>query len=191
MTITITGTPADWISNPSIGNGAIAGWSATSTVVAPGGSLSGFQLLAPGLPSIVEAFVVGDIHVDQLPNFPNGEAPESLPGSDITQNSLRVPTVGPVSPPLNITPLTFLATIVSFKEQAFALGWIANGGIKNSLDAKLNAAQAALNSGNSREAKNQLNALLNEVSAQAGKQLTSEAVALLQFNTQYLINQIP
>jgi hypothetical protein len=47
------------------------------------------------------------------------------------------------------------------------------------LDVKLNAALAALQAGNNNEAANQLNAFLNEVSAQSGKHLSPEAVALL------------
>jgi hypothetical protein len=45
--------------------------------------------------------------------------------------------------------------------------------------------------GNTRVAKNQLNAFVNEVNAQNGKALTSEAVALLKVNTQYLMGKLP
>ena len=49
---------------------------------------------------------------------------------------------------------------------------------------------AALARGQSRTAANVLNALINEVDAQAGKQISPEAAALLKINVQYLINKI-
>ena len=44
-------------------------------------------------------------------------------------------------------------------------------GTANSLDAKLNAAMSSLNSGDGKSAKNQLNAFIDEVNAQAGKKI--------------------
>jgi hypothetical protein len=58
------------------------------------------------------------------------------------------------------------------------------------LDGKLNTALAALTRGNNKTAANVLNALLNEVDAQAGKQISADAVSLLKFNSQYLISKI-
>jgi hypothetical protein len=98
--------------------------------------------------------------------------------------------VGPTAPPADFRLADFLQTIISYKEQAIQLGWIKDRGIGISLDAKLNAAQASLSRGDNRAATNQLSALLEEVDAQAGKQLSSEAVALLKFNTQYLISRM-
>jgi len=102
-----------------------------------------------------------------------------------------VPTVAPTAPPANFQPIQFLQTIQSYKEQALKQGWINNAGVANSLDVKLNAALTALQAQDTNTAKNILNALLNEVEAQAGKHLTTEALALLQFNTQHLISKLP
>jgi hypothetical protein len=65
------------------------------------------------------------------------------------------------SPPQLITDL--INTIDSFNLQR---------GIANSLEAKLNAAQASLAAGNTTAACNQIDALINEVQAQSGKKLT-------------------
>ncbi len=100
-------------------------------------------------------------------------------------------TIGPTAPPAHFVSTDFLQTIISYKEQAIQQGWIKDQGIGISLDAKLNAASAALARGDNKTAVNVLNALLNEVDAQAGKQLLPEAVALLKFNTQYLISKLP
>jgi FIMAH domain-containing protein len=100
-------------------------------------------------------------------------------------------TIAPSAPAVDLRAQDFLETIIGYKEQAIQQGWIKNQGIGVSLDAKLNAAQAALARGNNKTAVNILNALLNEVDAQAGKQLSPEAVALLKFNMQYLISKLP
>lgn len=92
-------------------------------------------------------------------------------------------TIGPIALPSEFKPAEFVQTVVDYKEQAVRQGWVCTRGIVISLDAKLTAAKAALARGDTIAAKEQLNALLNRVDAQAGKQLSPEAVALLQFNT--------
>jgi len=190
--LTITGTPPGWMKNQEpIGKQPLATWTGIQSVLSSGLTESGFVIEAEGLPGIVRALAMGDIPVDQLPQFPEGQAPESLPGSSILENSAQTQTVGPTAVPPTFDPLAFVGEIIALKEQAASLGWIGNRGIANSLDSKLNAAQASLGRGDNGTAKNQLNALLNEVEAQSGKALCPEAVALLKFNTQYLINRLP
>jgi hypothetical protein len=110
--------------------------------------------------------------------------------SKIQSVSVAGTTVCPAASPKQFDALSFLKRIITDKEQAIQAGWIANRGLGISLDAKLNAANTALARGDTKAAVNQLNALLNEVTAQAGKQLSLEAAALLKFNTQYLIGKI-
>lgn len=57
---------------------------------------------------------------------------------------------------------------------ALEAGHITNVGVANSLFAKLDAAQASLNRGNTHTAINQLQAFINAVGAQAGKHIVSE-----------------
>ena len=71
-----------------------------------------------------------------------------------------------------------------------AQGWVIDANLSRSLQAKLDAAQAALTRGNDSAAVGPLNAFMNEVDAQAAKKISSEAVALLKFNAQYLITNL-
>ncbi len=125
--------------------------------------------------------------------------PETLPISIVTRPIWKLPrhrlsqkglTIAPVAPPLNFVAADFLKTIQSYKEQAAEQGWISGAGIVTSLDVKLNVASAALARSDKATATNVLNAFLNEVSAQTGKTLSPEAVALLTFNVQYLITKL-
>jgi len=79
-----------------------------------------------------------------------------------------------------------LDDIAALIAQAFSHGWIDNSGIVTSLGQKLQAVTRALTRGNAKEAANKLRAFMQEVEAQQGKHLTSEAYALLFFNAQYL-----
>lgn len=108
-------------------------------------------------------------------------------------------TIGPKAPPADFKPVDFINYIVNMKHEAFSLGWITNQGIEQSLDAKLENAKRKLEQGNTNATKNILEAFINEVEAQGcssyencstGKHLTSEAYALLKYNTQYLIDQL-
>jgi hypothetical protein len=99
-------------------------------------------------------------------------------------------TIGPKDPPSPFVSLGFLDTIISYKHQAFSLGWIDNQGIVNSLDAKLDNAKKHLEKGKTTPAINVLQAFVNEVEAQKDKHVTSEAYALLKYNAEYLIAKL-
>ncbi len=127
------------------------------------------------------------------PSFEPGMAPDSIPGyEDLTPYGPGIvgKTVGPVLPPAPFVTVDFVDTLASYKHQAFALGWINNQGIVNSLDAKLDNAKKHLEKGKITPAINVLQAFINEVEAQNGKKLTSEAYALLKFNAEFLIDQL-
>jgi FIMAH domain-containing protein len=188
---TVLSSPFQWGSSDQMGEARLLGWSArVGNEVRPGGSASGFVMRANGLPGITDCYVVGDVPIVQLSAYPKYSAPEAVRGSSVVENSVHLRTIGPVQVPSNFEPAQFLQTIIGYKEQAIRQGWIKDQAIGNSLDAKLNTANAALAGGDNKMATNILNALLNEVDAQAGKQLSSEAVALLKINTQYLISKI-
>ena len=63
-------------------------------------------------------------------------------------------------------------------------------GIVKSLDAKLEAAQRAQARGQNPVAVNKLNAFIQEVEAQTGKHITSQAAAILIRAAQYVITNL-
>lgn len=188
-------TPADWNAALTV-DGAVQ-WNASdfSPLINPGGSLSGFQVSSRGLPGIRKITAEAEIDFDTLP-ITEPASPSDLPRyeTDLAAIQARTivstTTIGPTVPPKTFVAADFIKTIIFYKESAVKQGWIDNRGIANSLDAKLNAAQVSLADNDTITAQNQLNALLHEIDAQAGKHLTSEAVSLLKFNTQFLISQI-
>ncbi len=172
-------------------------WTApdSAPLVDPGSSLEGFGLTSYGLPAIVSATVQAYVDIDSLPVRPPADGADvGRYASDVasiqSKLTVSVMTVGPTAPPKAFVPAVFLASIIEMKGEAFRQGWITNQGIERSLDAKLSAANDSLRRGDTTAAKNQLDAVLHEVDAQAGKALSVEAVALLKFNVQYLVGQL-
>jgi len=100
-------------------------------------------------------------------------------------------TIGPKAISTPFTPLVFLDTLISYKHQAFEMGWIREEGIVTSLDAKLEAARPQIINGRP-SAKQILESFVNELEAlnTQGNQITSEAYALLKFNAEYLISKL-
>ncbi len=188
--------PSNWDVGLSVHGTVAWGPDGEPFLIRPGQSLSGYQITSRGLPGIRQ-FVAGPyVDVDTIPIKPP-EDDTDLPRykQDLAAIKASVSakgvTVAPTAPPADFRPLAFLQTIQSYKDQALKQGWITSFGIANSLDVKLNSAQGALERQDNTTAKNVLRALLHEVDAQGGKHLSPEAVALLKFNTEFLISKIP
>lgn len=174
-----------------------------------GKTRDGFSYKSKGLPSITDMGFIGmrrvrfsgpydadpeEIHVsfDRVMEALLAQYPDA-------EKTVTRKTVCPKDPPSDFKPLEFLDYIINMKHEAFSLGWITNKGIENSLDVKLNSARKKLERGDTKTAKNILNALINEVEAQGcetyddcpkGKHLTPEAYALLKYNILYLIERL-
>ncbi|HAG51695.1 MAG: hypothetical protein A2X87_01775 [Deltaproteobacteria bacterium GWC2_42_51] len=66
------------------------------------------------------------------------------------------------------------------------IGWIDSDGIMMSLYKKAEAIEKSLERGSTGTAKNQLDALINEVNAQKGKHIKDEVIKILLEDTQYI-----
>lgn len=170
----------------------------------PGATIDSLIITSHGLPGL-RSFVVSPSYNPKLPYevTPANEdsirrfVPEPTDEEEAAFQRLldsikvRGTTIGPTAPPANFVPLAFLDTLISYKHQAFALGWIMNEGIVTSLDQKLEAAREPIRRDRP-AAKQILQAFINEVEAlnQQGNQITSEAYALLKFNAEYLISKL-
>jgi hypothetical protein len=170
----------------------VAWGSPDALMIRPEDFMSGFKFYAPSfsLPGIVDYYGEG---YAPSPWFPEGSAPDYVSGyDDFTPYGPGVvgKTIGPVEPPVDFNPIRFMDNIISMKHEAFSLGWIKNRDIENSLDVKLENAKKKIEQGNTNVAKNVLDAFSNEVEAQKGKHLTSEAYGLLKYNVRYLIEKL-
>ena len=167
------------------------GWTADQGLVSSW-SVTGLKLGSSSLPTIGFAYFQGK---GSIPKFPYTPPPAKIDTEFVKldgfpSNYVRRETVVPGKLSDTFIQLNFLDTLISYKHQALSLGWIDNEDIANSLDSKLDNTKKNLASGDNTAAKNILRAFIYEVEAQNGKQLTSEAYALLKYNAEYLINRL-
>ncbi|GJQ22204.1 MAG: hypothetical protein HBSIN02_25590 [Bacteroidia bacterium] len=124
-------------------------------------------------------------------------------------------TIGPTAPPANFIPLAFLDTLLSYTRQSAELGWLGkerdddcdedeqpDDGLILNIEQRLTKAKRELMREDSVKARRELEKLVKKVEriwkrsqeeANRGRKgpMTSEAYALLKYNTEYLIERLP
>ncbi|MBI3543389.1 MAG: hypothetical protein HY075_08980 [Deltaproteobacteria bacterium] len=193
---------SDWYSTENQGQNSWS-WSKVKGDVRgipAGQTVSGFSFKSKGLPGIVNSTFAGKRRVKFKPPSPDRESIEVQQSfnrvykatvaqyPDKFGTAVTRKTIGPIDPPA-FNAASAIQNLITLVNQSKAQGWIDNDGIVTSLLAKLNTAQSKVGTDKA-TAKNTLNAFMNEVSAQNGKHLTSEAYALLYFNAQYAVNHL-
>lgn len=86
--------------------------------------------------------------------------------------------------------VTDINGLLAATERMCDLGWINKQGICNGLEAKLNAAKAAIERGQLNAAENQLNAFINQLEAQKDKAVNQQAYEVLRACAVYLIEHL-
>src|ERR1700730_15919219 len=199
MGVSRTGEPVG-LSAPEPGWRAIAGtdatahWEATrdASAVLPRQVLAGFSITSHDPPVLGRFTLSPHIDPDRAPIMSPGDDPGDADRYNqdlaryVESQSVEGVTLAPAAP-LAAAPDGVLANLANQVVRARSLGWISNDSITRSLRAQLEPARAAFSRRHFEIARNILSALRNEVAAQSGKSLTIEAVALLDFNIQYVL----
>ncbi len=110
--------------------------------------------------------------------------------SNILINSLKSKTLVPKAPPNPFIPINFIDTIKNYCDSSYSLGWIKTEQTQDKYNNYFANAKSYLNQNNNNAAKTELLKVLTDCNADSSTTLTSEAYALLYFNTEYLIKQI-
>ncbi len=174
-------SPSSW--NYNLGN--------TKNLILPGETVEGFKVKSVGLPKIANFY----IQSDRGPWFRNrdsggGDALIRM-HEDIINNSFSNKTITPYSPPFPFIPSDFLDTLNTYTDSSHALDWIETEETKNKYNTYFNNAKTFLEQTDSASARAELELVLNDCNADSSTVLSSEAYALLYFNTEYLIEQLP
>jgi len=119
----------------------------------------------------------------------NGEEPYN--DLYILVNSVKGKTLYGKYPPDPFIPLNFLDILINYTDSSYSLGWITNQPTTDKYDSLFITAKTQLQQNNNNAARTTLQTVLQEVDVDSTNNLTSEAYALLRYNTEYLINQIP
>jgi hypothetical protein len=178
--------PTGWI---VLAGGGVArvSWSGsdTSRFVHPGETLSGLRFGSSALPCIRQYLAAGWVAPPVLEI-----EPDSIIGDNIFENSKIGKTVGPNPAPDPFDAAAFLDSLISYTRQSFGQGWIADKVTAEKYIGLFSAARSQFDSSDPTSAGGTLTAVFANVSADsAATLLTSEAYALLYFNTKYLADR--
>jgi len=160
--------------------------------IPPDSTVSGFQFYSPGLPAICTAYFQGETRTLLFPEEPPGEIEAFLDVHErFPANTVQRKTLGPKDPPSPFVPTAFLDTLVSYTRQSKNLGWITDQAVAEKYEGYFTMAQNMLQQNRITETRAKLQEVLQDVEADSGAFLTSEAYALLRYNTEYLLSQLP
>ena len=178
----------------TVGTDATARWIAVNdaALILPKQRLAGFSLASHGPPSLRRFTVAPYIDPQLAPVEP--PQPDALEAERFEQEfdqyvesqSVTGVTLAP-SALKAMTPDALLANLASQLTQARTLRWISNDALTRNVTDKLHAARTAIARSQVDASGSILGRLRTEVAALSGKGFTSEAVALVDVNVQYVL----
>ena len=156
------------------------------------GELKKFNFTAKGLPSIIQYFIQAYNNEPTVDDTIDGRTVtfDDL-NNNIFINSNSGFTLGPSNIFDSLGNIERVDSILSYTNQSFALGWIKNQTTADKYDSLFNLAKTQLQQNNNAGAKATLQTVLQQVDIDSTNNLTSEAYALIRYNTEYLIKKIP
>jgi len=147
-----------------------------TNLMVPGERESTFTIRTAGLPTITSFYAQGN----------NGR----LNLNDLFSNSVTGPTIGPADPPRPLAGVAFIDTIASFAARLFSVGWCTNETTAAKYMNYLASAKTNVQENNLLSARADLDRVLADLVSDRIEALSSEGWALLQYNTEYLLNHL-
>jgi len=193
----------------------------TIQFVKPGDTLSEIELTSKGLPGVRRLTVKPWFdETEFFPGIDDSmQIPWNFEKEDSIRNTVNYYgwTIGPTAPPINFVATVWCDTLLSYTRQSVQLGWLKttrdddcdedeqpNDGIARNIEKRIEKAKKELMKGDSVKARKELEKLVKKVeriykkSEEAERKkhereitMTSEAYALLKYNTEYLIERLP
>ena len=88
-------------------------------------------------------------------------------------------------------PQKIIDELLNYNEESLDLNWIKNENTFNKYTNLLNTAKTALEQNQISQARTALQSIIQEVDIDSTSNITSEAYALLRYNTEYLLENLP
>ncbi len=152
--------------------------------IRPGYSVQGFQTTSAARPTIVRYYVQG--LRTSTPIVSDDEH-----RNDILTNSASGYTLGTSDTTQSFVPLDFIDTLWSYASQSRSFGWITTQATADKYLGYFATAKSQLQSGNTEGTRATLQTVLQDVDVDSTSNLSSEAYALLRYNTEYLLSHPP
>jgi hypothetical protein len=160
--------------------------------ILPGDSLQGFGFITHYLPGISDFYAEGYTPPPYFENDDEGDDP--IPGyDDLTPYGPGIvgKTVGPVIRPNSLNSTDFCDTLNSYINQSEKLGWVISQTVVEKYENLFNKAKIKYQQSNTDSVRFYLQKILENAKADSGINITSEAYFIIQYNTEYLIGQLP
>ncbi len=158
--------------------------------VKPGESKSNLGIISKGLPCLVTYYIQGPFSPLSTGEFPPTGLTQKII-DNVYQNSVRGSTIAPSDPESPFVPSVFLDTLHAYNIQSRSLDWIKDQATADKYLGYFSAAKAQLEQNNTTGTRTTLQSVLRDVDVDSSSTLTSEAYALLRYNTEYLLDQLP
>jgi len=156
----------------------------------PGMEKNGYLLNSSCPPTISRFYVQADNRALNFTKFSSTEF-DRLVDSEAVYNAVVGYTIAPSDPPSPFNNLNFLDTLKSYTAQSRTLGWITNQSTADTYSALFDFAKTELQRNDNRSARSMLDVVMQHTVQDSRGVLSSEAFALIYFNTQYLLKQLP
>lgn len=168
---------------------------APNETVSPGSYFTGLELQSKGLPGI-RTIVFVPYFEDRLYFYSMDDTVHQWQGFEYQDSikdmvNFRSRTVGPILPPAQFEPLRWCDTLRSFSQQSREMLWIPADGTLNKYLSHFTHLRTRIQSNDIRGARDTIAQILAELNRDSSGALTSEAYALLRYNTEYLLSQLP
>jgi len=150
------------------------------------GEKSNYILKVYGLPCITQVYIQGKTALELTREISIESSIERIKNNSILRN-----TIGLSKFPENLDCGDFLDSIKSYVEKSFLIGWISDSLIASKYNNLFNSAKIQLQQNNNNDARTTLQTVLQQVTIDSTNNFTSEAYALLRYNTEYLLEKIP
>ncbi len=161
----------------------------------PSWSVDGFKLSSESLPIIGTAQFRG--YPSSVLSWPNNLWPkkdeliENIQELYKFENNLVFrKTIVPGNFPEEFSSIDFANTLIAYTNESYDLGWITDQAVANKYTNHFQNVKNYIQQNNIQGSINILNTVLQEVEQDSGLTLTSEAYALLKYNSEYLKEQI-
>ncbi len=152
--------------------------------ISPGGNLGGFRTVSFVPPAVVKYYVQGFRDHGQM-------ATDAEYRNDILTNSVTGCTIGTRDTTIAVGTLQWLDTLTSYTTQSRSLGWIKDQATADKYTGYFSSAKTSLQQNNIGATRSTLQQVLQDVNTDSTNSLTSEAYALIRYNTEYLLAQLP
>jgi hypothetical protein len=175
-------------------NQLTASFFADSLEIQPGNSVEGIVIMSKGLPGVKKCTVYPDFEDDLLFPDPNDTTVHYyVPPEDSIRAVVNFYgyTVGPTAPPINFIPTVWFDTLTNYTTQSRIMGWIKDDATENKYLGYFASAKTKLVQQDNVGARNVLLQVLKDIDIDSTVNLTSEAYALICYNTKYLLAQMP